>query len=51
MGISTILLVEDEEYIRESLKEILEMNGYKVTTAENGKPASRPRQRPASTYS
>jgi DNA-binding NtrC family response regulator len=36
MGICTILLVEDEEYIRESLKEILEMNGYKVTTAHNG---------------
>ena len=36
MGISTILLVEDEEYIRESLKEILEMNGYRVTTANNG---------------
>jgi len=36
MGLSTVLLVEDEEYIRESLKEILEMNGYRVTTAENG---------------
>jgi len=36
MGNCTILLVEDEEYIRESLKEILEMNGYKVTTAQNG---------------
>ena len=36
MGICTILLVEDEEYIRESLKEILELNGYKVTTAHNG---------------
>jgi DNA-binding NtrC family response regulator len=40
MGICTILLVEDEEYIRESLKEILEMNGYKVTTAHNGESGS-----------
>lgn len=36
MGQCTILLVEDEEYIRESLKEILEMNGYRVSTAHNG---------------
>ncbi|MBI5642868.1 MAG: sigma-54-dependent Fis family transcriptional regulator [Deltaproteobacteria bacterium] len=32
----TILLVEDEEYIRENLSEILEMNGYKVYTAATG---------------
>ena len=31
-----ILLVEDEEYIRENLSEILEMNGYSVATAPNG---------------
>lgn len=33
---ATVLLVEDEEYIRENLSEILEMNGYSVTTAANG---------------
>jgi len=33
---ATVLLVEDEEYIRENLSEILEMNGYRVTTAANG---------------
>jgi len=33
---ATVLLVEDEEYIRENLSEILEMNGFKVTTAANG---------------
>src|SRR3990170_316924 len=32
----TILLVEDEEYIRENLSEILQMNGYQVSTAANG---------------
>ncbi|MBI1911770.1 MAG: sigma-54-dependent Fis family transcriptional regulator [Deltaproteobacteria bacterium] len=36
MGERHILLVEDEEYIRENLSEILEMNGYKVVTAANG---------------
>lgn len=36
MGDRTILLVEDEEFIRESTSEILEMHGYKVTTAANG---------------
>ncbi|MBI2413254.1 MAG: sigma-54-dependent Fis family transcriptional regulator [Deltaproteobacteria bacterium] len=36
MGESTILLVEDEEYIRENLSEILEMNGYKVHTSATG---------------
>ncbi len=36
MGDCTVLLVEDEEYIRENLSEILGMNGYKVTTAPNG---------------
>jgi len=33
---ASVLLVEDEEYIRENLSEILEMNGYRVTTAPNG---------------
>lgn len=36
MGERTILLVEDEDFIRESTSEILEMNGYKVATAANG---------------
>src|SRR3990172_199317 len=31
-----ILLVEDEEYIRENLSEILHMNGHSVSTAPNG---------------
>ncbi len=32
----TVLLIEDEEYIRENLSEILGMNGFKVTTFSNG---------------
>ncbi len=32
----TILVVDDEEDIRESVRMILETNGYKVVTAENG---------------
>ncbi|MBI5469244.1 MAG: sigma-54-dependent Fis family transcriptional regulator [Deltaproteobacteria bacterium] len=36
MGERTILLVEDEVYIRESVSEMLEMNGYRVTTAPTG---------------
>ncbi|MEK7774118.1 MAG: sigma-54 dependent transcriptional regulator, partial [Deltaproteobacteria bacterium] len=36
MGERNILLVEDEEYIRENLTEILEMNGYNVSAAANG---------------
>lgn len=32
----SILLVEDEESVRESLKEILEMNGYCVTASQTG---------------
>ncbi|MCC3159155.1 response regulator [Hymenobacter sp. 15J16-1T3B] len=33
----TILLIEDNELIRESTAEILELAGYRVLTAENGK--------------
>lgn len=32
----TILIVEDEDSIRESLQDMLEINGYNVTVAENG---------------
>lgn len=33
----TILIVEDDEGIRDALKLILEFGGYEVETAENGK--------------
>lgn len=33
----TILVIEDNLEIRENTAEILELNGYKVVTAENGK--------------
>ncbi len=33
----TILLIEDNEAMRENTSEILELNGYKVITASNGK--------------
>ncbi len=33
----TVLLIEDNEDIRENMSEILEMSGYKVFTAPNGK--------------
>ncbi len=32
-----ILIVEDDKNIRETLKDILELSGYEVTTAKNGK--------------
>ena len=35
----TILVVEDDEAIRESLTEILEFEGYSVATAQNGEEA------------
>jgi CheY-like chemotaxis protein len=36
MNSKTILIVEDEMGMRDSLKEILETNGYIVVTAEDG---------------
>jgi CheY-like chemotaxis protein len=36
---STILVVEDEKESRDSLREILEFEGYKVETAVNGREA------------
>ena len=33
----TILLIEDNADIRENTAEILELSGYRVLTAENGK--------------
>jgi DNA-binding NtrC family response regulator len=36
MGEGTILLVEDEESIRENLTEVLEMQGYRVIAASSG---------------
>jgi CheY-like chemotaxis protein len=32
-----ILLIEDEKNLRENIQELLELLGYKVTVAENGK--------------
>ena len=32
-----LLLIEDNDEIRDNTAEILELAGYKVTTAENGK--------------
>lgn len=34
-----ILIVEDDIYIRESLQELLETEGFKVTTVDNGQSA------------
>ena len=34
---STILIIEDEYAVRENLQEILEMEGFEVLAAENGK--------------
>lgn len=33
---SKILIIEDEKNIRETIREILELNDYKIATAENG---------------
>ncbi|MFH0821931.1 MAG: response regulator, partial [Pseudomonadota bacterium] len=38
-GTETVLLVDDEEFIRDLGKRILERSGYKVVTACNGKEA------------
>lgn len=38
-GKETILLAEDEEYLRETIRQILEMYGYTVLTAKDGKEA------------
>jgi CheY-like chemotaxis protein len=35
----TILVVEDNAEIRESMRDVLEIEGYKVVTADNGKAA------------
>jgi CheY-like chemotaxis protein len=35
----TVLLVEDEEDLRESMREALELNGYAVVAAEDGQAA------------
>lgn len=37
LACNSILIVEDEKDIRDSLKMILELEGYSVFTAENGK--------------
>lgn len=39
MQCKSILVVEDEELIRETLKETLQLEGYNVFTAANGKDA------------
>jgi two-component system cell cycle sensor histidine kinase/response regulator CckA len=38
-GTETILLAEDEETLRNVLREVLEMKGYRVLTADNGRTA------------
>ena len=36
---STVLIVEDDEESRDTLREVLELEGYKVQTAVNGQEA------------
>ncbi|MEO5969313.1 MAG: response regulator, partial [Bdellovibrionia bacterium] len=33
----TVLIIEDEEGIRDILQQVMELNGYQVFTATNGK--------------
>lgn len=37
MTTKPVLVVEDDELIRENLRDILELEGFRVETAENGK--------------
>lgn len=39
MSAPTVLLVEDEDLLREGIEEVLEFNGYRVMTASNGEQA------------
>ena len=39
MKCSSVLIVEDERDIRETLKQVLELEGYNAITASNGKEA------------
>ena len=47
MRIMKSLIVDDERSIRNSLKEILEMEGYQVDTAENGATACDMAEKPS----
>ncbi len=39
LRMKTVLLVEDDRGIRDALKEVLQSEGYRVITADNGKQA------------
>lgn len=39
MTCESVLIIEDEPGVRETIKDILEMEGFAVTTAENGEEA------------
>lgn len=43
----TVLVVEDEEDLRETMREALELNGYTVVVAGDGQDSSSPKQAPA----
>ena len=36
-SVRTVLVIEDDYFIRETLKEVLECEGYRVWTAQNGR--------------